>query len=156
MKTRKLMKHVAVFLAWAFNSILAVWVMMVVRNALLAAMAVWYVGDSNPRAWRARFWDRAYFVFAGLGLLIFVFAIDGYLKDGMPKGDVFRRFARVVGIQLLILLPADLLTSLLQRSFLGRFSIFVIVIELIGGVGLLAYSIAKKPKRPQASSSSGG
>ncbi len=147
MKIRDLLKHSAVFFEWVVNSALAFWVMVVLRQALLAALAVFYVGDSYPRAWRARFWDRAYFVLAGLALLIFVFAIDGYLKNGMPTGDVSRRFARLVGIQLLILFPADLLASLLQRSLLGRFSVAVIVFESLVGIGLLAYSIVKAPKR---------
>ena len=151
MKLRKLWHHVGVFFAWALDSALAFWTTVVIRQALLAALAVFYVGDSNPRAWRARFFDRAYFVFSGLGLLIFVFAIDGYFKDGMPKRDVVRRFARVTGILALILFPADLVTSLLQRSLLGRFSIAVMLLELLLGVGLLAYSIVQDPKRQQRS-----
>jgi hypothetical protein len=155
MKLRGFMKHIAVFVAWAINSSLAVWVMMVVRNALLTALAVWYVGDSNPRAWRARFWDRAYFVFAGLGLLIFIFAIEGYLQDGRKTNDIFRRFARAVGIQLLVLFPADLLTSLLQQSLLGRYSVAVMVVELLLGVGLLVYAIKMAPQRTRRVPSQG-
>lgn len=156
MKTRHLAKQIGVFVAWAINSALAFWVMVVLRNALLAGLAVFYVGDSYPRAWRARFVDRAFFVFAGLALLIFLFASDGYLKDGIPKHDVLRRFARLLGIQLLILFPADLLTSLLQESLLGRFAIVVMVIELLGGAGLLAYSIWKAPRRSVGVGSQGG
>jgi hypothetical protein len=156
MKTRHLMNHIAVFFAWAINSALAFWVMVVVRNALLVSLAVFYVGESNPRAWRARFWDRAFFVFAGLALLIFLFASDGYLKDGIPKGDVLRRFARLLGVQLLILFPADLLTTLLQESLLGRFAIIVVIVELLGGMGLLAYSIWKDPRRKVGNVSQGG
>jgi len=152
MTIRKVINHILVFFAWLISSALGFWVMVVSRHSLLAALAVFYVGDSYPRAWRARFWDRAYFAIGGLVLLIFVFFIDGYLKDGLPKRDVFRRFARIVGILLLILFPLDLLTALLQRSILGRFSIGVMMLELLGGGGLLAYSILRNPKRQRAPS----
>lgn len=144
MKIKTLINHILVFFAWLISSALGFWVMVVSRHSLLAALAVFYVGDSYPRAWRARFWDRAYFVIGGLGLLIFVFAINGYLKDGQPKQDVLRRFARVCGIQLLILFPLDLFTSLLQRSIVGRFSIVVMVVELLAGSALLVYSLKRK------------
>ncbi|MGC9522718.1 MAG: hypothetical protein ACP5HG_12660 [Anaerolineae bacterium] len=157
MKVQKWLKQILVFLAWAINSALGFWMMVVVRNAMLSALAVYYVGESMPRAWRARFLDRAYFVIVGLVYLIFIFAVDGYLRDGLPQRDVFRRFARVAGIQLLVLFPAELFTSLLQRSILGRFSLFVLPVELILGAALLIYPIYTKPKRhrKRASSSKG-
>ena len=152
MKMGKVIRQVLVFSASLINSALGFWVMVVSQHSLLAVLAVFYIGDSYPRAWRVRFFDQAYFAIGGLVLLIFVFIIDGYLKDGLPKRDVFRRFARVSGIQLLVLFPLDLLTSLLQRSTLGRFSIGVMTLELLGGGGLLAYSILRNPKRQRAPS----
>ena len=152
MKIRTMMNYILVFFAWLINSALGFWVMVVSQHSLLAVLAVFYVGDSYPRAWRIRFFGQAYFAIGGLALLIFVFVIDGYLKDGLPKRDVLRRFARVSGIQLLILFPLDLLTSLLQRSILERFSIGVMILELLGGAGLLAYSIIRNPNRQRVPS----
>jgi hypothetical protein len=151
-KIMNLLDYTLVFFAWLINSALGFWVMVVSQHSMLAVLAVFYVGDSYPRAWRVRFLDQAYFAIGGLALLIFVFIIDGYLKDGMPKRDVLRRFARVTGIQLLMLFPLDLLTSLLQRSILERFSIGVMILELLGGAGLLAYSIIKDPVRQRVPS----
>jgi hypothetical protein len=119
--------------------------MLVIRNAFLGLLASFYVGDSMPRAWRARFFDRAYFVFAGLGLLIFIFAIDGYLRDGLERNDAVRRFAKTIGLQLLILFPADLTTSLLQRSIAGSLSMVLLPLELLLGGALLAYAVINKP-----------
>jgi hypothetical protein len=132
---------------WFLVSALGFWAMIVIRHALMSGMAVFYVGDSMPRAWRARFYDRAYFVIAGLIYLIFIFAIEGYLWDGVPLRDLFRRFARLAGIEGLILFVADLFTSIIQKTLLGRVSIILAVVELVLGGGLLAYSIIKKPKR---------
>lgn len=147
MKERKWYDALIVFLVWLLVSAIGFWMMIVIRHALMSGMAVFYVGDSMPRAWRARFWDRAYFVIAGLIYLIFIFAIEGYLWDGVPLRDLFRRFARTVGIESLILFVADLFTSIIQKTMLGRVSVILAAVELVLGGGLLAYSIIKKPKR---------
>ncbi len=38
--------------------------------------------------WVARFWGQAYYAIAGLVCLIFIFVVDGYLKDGRPERDI--------------------------------------------------------------------
>ena len=59
MKIKILLNHVLVFIAWLINSALALWVMLVGRQSLLATLGVFYVGDSYPRAWRAR-WSATF------------------------------------------------------------------------------------------------
>jgi hypothetical protein len=151
MTMKRWVQQILVLTAWFVNVLLAFWVMVVLRQALLSSLAAWYVGDSMPRAWRARFYDRAYFVIAGLVYLILTFVIDGYLRDGLAKGDTFRRFVQVTAIALLILFPADLLNSLVQGSTrssgLGQLSLALAALELLGGAGLLAYAIRRNPKR---------
>ena len=135
-----MLNQVAVFLAWAVNTILGFWVMIVVRQAFMSTLAVLYVGDSIRRAWVARFWGQAYYVIAGLIFLIFIFVVDGYLKDGRPKRDVFRRFCTVAGVELLILFVADVVTSLTQGTVLGQLSRILMPVEGILGVAMLVYA----------------
>ncbi len=138
---------VVIFLLWVIVCALGAWALIIVRHALIGGLAVYYVQDSYPRAWQVRFIDRAYYVIAGLTYLIFIFAIEGYLKDGLPKHDVFRRFARTAGIEALLLFVGDLFTSLIQKTLLGRVSIILTVVELVVGGALFAYSIVSKPER---------
>jgi hypothetical protein len=143
-------KQIKIFIAWLLVSALGAWLFVVTREAMLSVLSTFYVGDSARRAWRVRFVDRVYFIIAGLIYLIFIFAIDGYLRDGLPKHDVLRRLARVLGIQLLALFPLDLTTYLLQRSLLGQWAIVVLVVEILGGAAFLFYSVrAKRSKRDQ-------
>ena len=144
---KKILQHAGVLLAWALNVALGFWVMVVVRHSFMATLAVLYVGDSIRRAWVTRFWGQAYYVVAGLAYLIFIFVIDGYLKDGMSSGDVFRRFARVSGILLLMLFVADLVTSLIQQTMFGRLSLILLPAEGLLGAALLAFSILTRPRR---------
>lgn len=156
MKESTWIRQILVFLAWLLDSILGFWIVVVYRNALLSGLAVYYVGESMPRAWRARFFDRAFFVIAGLAYLICIFVIDGYLRDGLTRGDVFRRFARVTGIELLALFPVDVFTSFLQRSLLGRYSLIVLPAELILGGALLVHSILARRERRRRGKPRGG
>ena len=148
---KRWMQQILVLIAWLANTLLGLWVMIVVRQTLLTALAAWYVGESFPRAWRARFYDRAYFVVAGLIYLIAIFLIDGYLRDGLAIGDTFRRFVHVTAIGLLMLFPADLVAALVAASSQGRglsqASLVRAVLELVAGAALLAYAIRHHPKR---------
>jgi hypothetical protein len=148
---KRWIQQILVLLAWLVNVLLGLWVMIALRQTLLATLAAWYIGDSIPRAWRVRFYDRAYFVIAGMVYLIFIFAVDGYLRDGLEKGDTFRRFIQVTAIALLILFPADVLTTLAQGPAQGpgarQLSLILITIDLLGGVALLIYALRKNPKR---------
>jgi hypothetical protein len=150
---KRWIQQILVLLAWLGNVLLGLWVLILVRQTLLTALATWYVGDSFPRAWRARFYDRAYFVIAGLIYLIAIFVIDGYLRDGLAVGDTFRRFVQITGIGVLMLFPADLMTSVLEASAtgrgLGQASLVRAILELLVGAALLAYAIRRRPKRKQ-------
>ena len=137
---KRIADQIAVFAAWAVTTVLGFWVMVVVRQAFMSTLAVLYVEDSIRRGWTARFWGQAYYVIAGLIYLIFMFAVDGYLKDGRPKRDVFRRFCMVAGVELLILFIGDVVTSLTQGAVLGRLSRMLMPVEGILGVAMVVYS----------------
>jgi hypothetical protein len=147
----QLLQQAAVFLAWALNTVLGFWVMVVVRHSFMAALAVLYVGDSIRRAWVTRFWGQAYFAVAGLIYLIFIFFIDGYFKDGLAERDLFRRFSRIAGILLLMLFVADLVTSLIQRTMFGRLSLILLPVEGVVGTTLLIYSFYARTLRGKPS-----
>lgn len=138
---------IAIFLAWLANVALGFWILVVLHNMLLTILAAWYVGESVVRSWRARALNQFYFPISGLIYLIFIFAVDGYLRAGLEKRDLIRRFVKVTAIELLILFPADLLISLAEQSIFERSSLLLIALELVGGVGLLVYAILKDPKR---------
>ncbi len=144
-------KQIKVFFAWLVVSVLGFWIFVVLREAILSLLSAFYVGESARRAWRVRFLDRAYFIVAGLIYLIFIFAIDGYLRDGLSRRDVLRRLARVIGIQLLVLFPLDLITYFVGRSFLEQFGVVLPIVEILAGGALLFYSIKAKPKRERRS-----
>lgn len=140
-------KYILALIAWLIVSALAFWILVVFRQALLSLLSTFYVRDSAPRAWRAGLVDRVYVLVAGLLYLIFILAMQEYIRMGITNNDVLRRLARLVGIELLVLLPIDVTTSLLQRSFANPVGLLLFVVEIFGGGALLAYSIKAKHKR---------
>lgn len=155
-RIRWLKDQSVIFLTWAMSSALGFWIMATWRAALLSSLAVLYVADSMQRAWRARFYGQAYTVIAGLLYLIFIFAIDGYLRDGLKHGDLFRRFVKTIGIEMLVLFPADLLTSLVETTLLQGPGTLVIIAELVLGALLTAYSVFENRKRQRRTVKSSG
>jgi hypothetical protein len=144
MNTKLLLKKVIVFLLWALTSVAAFWLMIISREVLTVGFAAFYVKDSMRRAWQIRFVDRMYFIIAGLAVLVFIYIIEGYLTDGIEKDDIFRRFARVVGIELLLLFVCDL-TLLLIRGWRTPWQLDVVLGgELLIGAGMTAYSHLSK------------
>ncbi|MBN1874142.1 MAG: hypothetical protein JXA33_07915 [Anaerolineae bacterium] len=137
---QKLLNKLFVFFAWILSSILGFWLMVASRDSLIAILATFYVRDSMPRAWRARFYDKFYFIASGIAFLIFIFAIEGYFSDGAEEQDLFRRLTKTTGIELLVLLGCDLI-SWLAEGIQGQFALLLLIGEFAGGALLLGYAI---------------
>ncbi len=150
---RSLLNQVLIFVAWAVTTALAFVVLIAGRSSLVTLLAIAYVGDSVRRGWQVRFWGQAYYVVAGLAFLIFLLAIDGYLKDGRAHSDVLRRFFRVTGIELLILFAAELVVALAQGAISQQLGVVLLPASGLVGVILVGYSIHIHPKRRTAPSS---
>ncbi len=135
------LKSVGAFAFWLLVCALGFWVFVMVRHALSSGMSVLYVAGSIPRGWRSGAWDRLYIIAAGLGYLVFIFAIQWYLEDGVPKQDLLRRVARVAGIELLIIFLSDLFTLAISQALFGQTSFILLFAELLLGGGLLFYSL---------------
>lgn len=149
MRMRNLMKQAGVFLAWVAVSALGLWIALVGRSALMQLLVTYYIGASVRRKLRARFFDQVYFVLAGLLYLVFIFAIENYLRKGLSHGDALRRFSKTIGLELLVLFPLDLVTSLLERAVLRPLSLILLTAELILGAALTVYALRRRPNPPE-------
>ena len=124
-----------VYLYWVVLIALGFWFLVLSREAFLTASA-YYAGDSFVRGWQARFLDKIFVLFVGVGVLVFFYATEGYLRAGVEKGDVLRRFAKVSGGMILAVFVVDLVLLLLQNLTGVWLRWVVIVAELGLGVGL--------------------
>jgi hypothetical protein len=138
--------QVAIFLLWALSSVLSFWTILVAHQSFQVSIANLYVQDDIVRGWQARFFDKVFIIIAGLIWLIAVFFIEGYFRDGIAKHDVWRRAARVFGIELIIFFIFNLITALAIGSAGGTLGILMLIGECVLGGGLYAFSVIAKPK----------
>jgi len=146
-KSKKWFIHVLVFLLWALSNALSLWMLVAVRQGFLVSMTNLYVKEDIVRGWQARFFDKIFFIIAGLVWLIGIFLIESYFRGGIEKHDVWRRAARIFGVELFILCIFDLIIVLVGGNVGGTLSILILIGEGILGGGLYAISVISKRKQ---------
>ena len=128
------MRVVGMYLLWVITIALGFWLLLVSREAFLMG-AAFYVGDDIVRGWQVRFLDKAVFIAAGLFVIILFTLTEGYLRGGLEKQDLFKRFAKITGIELLLIFVFDILLVLMQGATAGSWLRWLIVfIELALGI----------------------
>lgn len=135
--------HIGVYLLWAVLVALGFWFLILSREAFLTA-AAYYVGDSFTRGWQVRFYDKIFFLFVGLLLLIFIYVTENYLREGIEKHNVLRRFMKVVGWVLLLIAATDIVLLVLQ-GFTGAGLLRWLVIVAEVGLGTAFSWISRRP-----------
>lgn len=134
MAKRRWLQVLSMYLLWAIIIVLGFWLLLVSREAFLMG-ASYYVGDDIVRGWQVRFFDKAFFIAGGLFVVILFSLTEGYLRGGLEKQDLFKRFAKTTGIELLLIFVFDLILVLLQGTAAGGWTRWLIVLaELALGV----------------------
>lgn len=142
MVKRSWIQYVGLYLLWAVVIALGFWLLLVSRETFLFG-ASFYVGDDIVRGWQVRFFDKAFFIIAGLFIIILVTTTEGYFRGGVEKGNLLRRFAEVAGIEVLIIFACDLLLALMQGAAAsGWVRWLIIAAELLLGVVLFLFGRA--------------
>ena len=136
MKKNRWLQVIGMYLLWAIIIALGFWLLLVSREAFLTG-ASFYVGDDIVRGWQVRFLDKAFFIAAGVFVVVLFAAAEGYLRGGLEKQDLLKRFAKVTGVELLIIFAFDLLLALMQGAMAGSLVRWALVlVELAAGVAL--------------------
>ena len=145
---KKGLGYVIAYLAWAVTMVLGVWFILISREGVLGALAL-YAGDSPPRIWQARFLDKAYMIAVGLLWLVLLIVTEEYFKRGVPQRDLMRRIAIVVGPELLLIFVADAGLLLLQGiGGAGWLRWLILGSELVIGIALVLVGRFLHPPKP--------
>jgi len=136
MAKKRWFDYVLFYLLWTVLIALGFWFLILSRETFLTA-AAYYAGDSFVRGWQTRFYDKAFFLFVGIAVLVFIYATEGYLRAGIEKRDMLRRFFKTSGWVLLAIFVMDLLLLLLQQFAGGAWLRWIVLVAELGlGVGL--------------------
>ncbi len=111
------LNYIVAYLLWVIVLALALWLCIIARNDFLALLGAFYVRDSIIYVQRARFFDRVFTL--GCGLLWFVLMIvsEEAFRTRAQKFGLFKYFARITGVLLLLIFAADLGLLWLQGGF---------------------------------------
>jgi hypothetical protein len=146
------LSHILVYLLWTVLVALGFWYLLLSREVFLSA-ATYYAADSVTRGWQIRFYDKIFFLVVGLLVLIFIYVTENYLREGIAKHSVLRRFTKTAGWVLLLIGVTDVLLLVLQGfAGAGWLRWVVIVAELVLGV---AFSwVGRRATKPRPDQSS--
>lgn len=107
MRKTRLLHHVLVYVMWVVVLALGLWVLLLSRDVVVAVASALFVEESSARFWRITSVERFYILGAGLAWLALMILSEFYFRNGVRQGRLFVRFARVLGIELVILFVVD-------------------------------------------------
>lgn len=137
--------YILAYIMWIIVMALGVWFILVSREGLTTALAIYVSGGSSlQRFFEARFLDKVYIVAVGLLWLALVVVAEDRLRKGVRQHKLLRRFAGIAGLELLLIFVADALLLWVQGGRTGWARWLIMGSELLVGVGLLLFSRLSK------------
>lgn len=141
------LSHILVYLLWAVLIALGFWFLILSREVFLTG-AAYYAGDSWTRGWQTRFLDKAFFLLMGVAVLVFILLTENYLREGVEKHTVLRRFEKVAGWTVLVIAAADVVLLFLQQ-FAGVTWLRWLIIAAEVGIGVALSWLGRRAPKPQ-------
>lgn len=147
---KDVLRYLLVYLMWFVVLASGLWMGIIAREVLLAAMTR-IVMETYREIATARFVHHCFLVLAGLGLIGLIAAAEEYFRRGVRYGDLVWRFARVEGPLLLAIVVMDLVLLLLQEGADSLQRWLIILGGLACGLSLMLYGRYARPgKNPPA------
>ena len=115
--------------------------------SLVAGVIVWLGRESlvvfgllvSRSPWLFRFIDKVYLIIVGIVWLLFWLWTQGYMSVGAKKESIWRRFFRVIAVEMILLFAATILMAVYTMNGVNWPLTILAVISLAGGVALLVW-----------------
>ena len=144
MEERRWVDFIPAYLGWAIVAALGVWFMLISRNSFLGVLSAVYVKDSIQRAWQVRFLDNVYFIALGLLWTVVAVITEAYFRKGAGHPGLWRRIAKIIGIELLLIFGADFTLFILQGLSVNMWLRWLILVGELA-LGIAATLFARQP-----------
>lgn len=115
MKKKSLGMYVLAYLLWVVSLILALGLLILIRNILPPLISTTLLSNPGHAAILNVFVDRAFILLGGIAWLAWMGIVEQYLRKGVGRGTLWPRAAHIIGLLLLALGVAEAL----QIVFLG-------------------------------------
>jgi hypothetical protein len=145
---KKIADYALAYGMWIIDIGLALWLCYLIRGGILDL----FIKSFKPGAWayqqRMNMTDRVVVIVLGLSWLAMMIFTEQYFRQGIRKGVLLRRIAKVTGPILLAIFVVDIFRLWMSGSAGGSWLRWLALgIEVIAGIGLLVY--AKTRSAPQ-------
>ena len=147
MKIKSGAEQVLFYLFWLVTLALGAWFVIISREAFETYLGTYFIKEQGQflLSRQARFWDLVFSVTLWILWFALMIITEEYYRRGMGKLLLWRRFAKVTGILLVLIFIVDFLQNLmLGISSVGWLRWLLTVIELLAGA-VLIYLSRKKP-----------
>lgn len=94
---RVVARYIVCYLLWILICAIGMWLIFLIRRNLVEDIFFLRVN-----AWQLSAIDRWAVFVMGTAWVVAVFLVEGYLRNGVEQGKLWRRAGRVLGIQMLL------------------------------------------------------
>ncbi len=123
------------YAVWIVVALLGIWFLLLSRNAVLGVFAALVGHETLTHLHQIRALERFYLIGMGLAWLAMVIAAEVYFQNGVQRGQLFERFARLLGVVVLLIFVADATLLIVQGLGAADWSRWLILgVELALGV----------------------
>ena len=130
------------YTVWVICWVLGLFILIVFRTAYFHMLAPLSERGWTGNAWAIMF-DKVFIIIAGIVFLAFIIFAEGYLRKGRLQNQLSGRFARLLGIELLILFV--LYTSIAFNAGFSAPVLALLATNLIIGMTAMGYSFQVLP-----------
>lgn len=155
MEMKRLPVYLLAYAMWVVAMLLGMLFMLLGVNGIPQLLALQTgVGELGIRM-QAIFYQRMFLIFAGIGILIIIVAVENYFRHGAQSNTLWQRIARVFGPELLLIFFADLAqVALMQLPFGLNRRWLILGLELIAAIVLIYLGYRKPlPRMPHSPTS---
>lgn len=146
MKVKKGIDAILFYVFWLVSLALGAWFVIIAREAFETFLGRYFIKgpDQFTVIRQARFWDLVVSVVLWILWFAMMIIVEEYYRRGAEKNVMWRRFARVTAILLILIFIASLSQNLmLGFAVVGWLPWLLSVLELFAGIALIIVSRLK-------------
>lgn len=143
MKVKKGIDAILFYVFWLVSLALGAWFVIIAREAFETFLGRYFIKspDQFTVIRQARFWDLVVSVVLWILWFAMMIIVEEYYRRGAEKNVMWRRFARVTAILLILIFIASLSQNLmLGFAVVGLLPWLLSVLELFAGIALIIVS----------------
>ena len=154
MLQKKWFLELSVYLVWFPIVALLFWLAIQLRTAIEIGLSAFYVGTDLWKFKVADVIDKYSFAALICVWIVVIILIEAYLRNGIRDKSMTRRFTRIFGAGMLLLLLVDLFNALMPSTNPVNWTNWLaIALEFLAGGSITYYGYIRLGRKPEPKTS---